>query len=189
MRIRLLRTGGEQRGSGPCRQRPPAGGETHFLALAGEVGERLLDLHLPPLGDVRDFGACLFQLGERLLDLRLPLPGDVRDFEGCLFQFWARSVGPARAHHNRVLPALSSLDITFAGLTVSDVKFALATGFGGSTFNPDTGPWFKPENNTAHLLITFDLTAVPELTSLVLLASGLLRLGLIGRRKRAAHAA
>ena len=59
----------------------------------------------------------------------------------------------------------------------------------GSTFNPATGPWFKPDNNTAHLLITFDLTAVPELTSLVLLASGLLRLGLIGRRKRAAHAA
>jgi len=104
------------------------------------------------------------------------------------------SSGPARSGQrslitNLVLPALSSLDITFAGLTVSDVKFALATGFGGSTFNPDTGPWFKPENNTAHLLITFDLTAVPELTSLVLLASGLRRLGLIGRRKRAAHAA
>ena len=29
----------------------------------------------------------------------LPLPGDVGDFEGCLFQFWARSVGPALAHH------------------------------------------------------------------------------------------
>ncbi len=104
------------------------------------------------------------------------------------------SSGPARSGQrslitNLVLPALSSLDITFAGLTVSDVKFALATGFGGSTFNPDTGPWFKPENNTAHLLITFDLTAVPELASLVLLASGLLRLGLNGRRKRAAHAA
>jgi hypothetical protein len=163
-------------------------GRNPLPAACRSVGERLLDLHLPPLGDVRDFGACLFQLGEGMLDPRLPLPGDVPDFEGCLFQFWARS-GQRSLITNLVLPALSSLDITFAGLTVSDAKFALATSFGGSTFNPATGPWFKPDNNTAHLLITFDLTAVPELTSLVLLASGLLRLGLIGRRKRAAHAA
>jgi len=84
MRIRLLRTGGEQRGSGPCRQRTPARGETHFLALAGEAGERLLDLHLPPLGDVRDFGACLFQLGERLLDLPA-VAGRCAGFRGVSF--------------------------------------------------------------------------------------------------------
>jgi hypothetical protein len=47
---------------------------------------------------------------------------------------------------NLLVSALSPLDISFAGLTISDVKFALGSGSGGSTFDAGTGQWFNPEN-------------------------------------------
>jgi len=40
---------------------------------------------------------------------------------------------------NLIVSALSPLDITFARLVVSDVKFGLGSGSGASTFNASTG--------------------------------------------------
>ncbi len=83
-----------------------------------------------------------------------------------------------------LLNALDPLEITFAGLQVSDVKFVLGSaGPKGSTFNPVTGHWYNPENNTAKLYITADFTAVPEPASLALLGFGTLALGMVHRRR------
>lgn len=100
---------------------------------------------------------------------------------------------PGDSVTNLVLSALSPLDVSFSGLTVSDVKFSLGSAGSGSTFNSTTGAWFNPENNTAKLFITADFTdtgspsqtsAVPEPMSLVLFGSGLVGLGLIRRSRR-----
>ena len=82
-----------------------------------------------------------------------------------------------------VMSALGPLNMTFAGLQVSDVKFVLGSAGSGSTFNAATGLWYNPENNTAKLFITADFTAVPEPASLAVLGVGVLALGMVGYRR------
>jgi hypothetical protein len=86
---------------------------------------------------------------------------------------------------NAGLAALGSFAL--AGVTVSDLHFS-TDGLGGSTYNSGTGAWYNPENNTSHLFVTADFTAqqVPEPASIAVMGAGLLGIGLIRRRPRAA---
>ena len=125
-------------GPGPCRQRPPARGETHYLPLAGASASAC------SICTCRRWAMC--GISGRVFSSS----ASVCSIYACRSRAMCRisrgvfsSSGPARGQRslitNLVLPALSSLDITFAGLTVSDAKFALATSFGGQHIQSSHG--------------------------------------------------
>ena len=76
---------------------------------------------------------------------------------------------------------LSNLSFTLAGLAVSDLHFALASGSPGAFTN---SLWTDPEEHTSTLLLVGDIKAVPEPGTLALLATGLIGLGGLSRRRR-----
>jgi len=76
---------------------------------------------------------------------------------------------------------LSNLSFTLAGMTVSDLHFAIE----GSTGNFSNNIWTNPEDHTSVLVLKGDLKAVPEPGTLAILASGLIGLGGLSRRRKA----
>lgn len=76
---------------------------------------------------------------------------------------------------------LSNLVFTLAGVTVSDLHFAIESGSNGAFSNTS---WTNPEDRTSVLLLKADLKAVPEPGTLAILATGLIGLGGMVRRRR-----
>jgi hypothetical protein len=93
------------------------------------------------------------------------------------------------------LADLSNLAFNLNGLTVSDLHYSVMDGWGtceGIQTSINVGVWYNCEGNTASLLITADFTdtatntnAVNEPATLAIMATGLLGLAALRRRKTA----